>query len=157
MDPPQGGTWFKKQANPPTPRPTPKSKPLDNLLQGNVDPQKETKYKSSRVMELGKLFEQDSDRNLKTNKVEKVLAESKPNPTINKTFKLKKKEDSPGKQKTTNQLSLKPDILSFPEVKFGTCDNLNERNTLCWKTKHPNKINQRGCYYTYFCPVIPQL
>ena len=72
-------------------------------------------------MELGKLFEQDSDRNLKQNKVEKVLAESKPNPTIDKTIKLKKNEDSPRKQKTTRPLSLKTDVLTFREVLFETC------------------------------------
>ena len=43
-------------------------------------------------MELRKLFEQDSDRNVKPNKVEKVLAESKPNPAIDKTIMLKKKK-----------------------------------------------------------------
>ena len=80
-------------------------------------------------------MEQDSDRNVKPNKVEKVLAESKSNPAIDKTIKLKKKKekekkDSPGKQKTAKILSLKEDVSTFREVKFGTCDTLNERNTL---------------------------
>ena len=76
------------------------------------------------------LYIPTSHRVVKPNKVEKVLAESKPNPTVNQTFKLKKIEDSPRKQKTTKHLSLKTDVLTFCEVKFGTCDTLNERNTL---------------------------
>ena len=43
-------------------------------------------------MELGNLFEQNSDINVKPNKVEKVLAESKPNTAIDKTIMLKKKK-----------------------------------------------------------------
>ena len=67
--------------------------------------------------------------------MEKVLAESKSNPAIDKTIKLKKKKekekkDSPGKQKTAKILSLKEDVSTFREVKFGTCDTLNERYTL---------------------------
>ena len=34
---------------------------------------------------------------------------------------------------------------------------LKHGSTMYWEKKHPNKINQRGCYYSYFRPVIPQL